>query len=62
MYCFCMLKLNRILAYVFVKIEFQKAKDVILTSGEYLETDKTPIDINSFNADSYNLISFTYMK
>lgn len=49
-------------AYSVIEIELQKCEDLILTSGEYLETDRTPIGINSYNVDSYNLISFNYMK
>ena len=48
-------------AYKFIEIELHKCEDLIITSGEYLETDKTPIGINSFNEDSYNLASFQYM-
>lgn len=48
-------------AYKFIEIELQKCEDLIRTSGEYLETDKTPIGINSVNNDSYNLVSFQYM-
>ena len=47
--------------YNFIEIELHKCEDLILTSGEYLETDRTPIGINSFNEDSYNLVSFQYM-
>jgi len=48
-------------AYKFIEIELHKCEDLIITSGEYLETDKTPIGINSVNNDSYNLACFQYM-
>ena len=42
--------------YIFIKIEFQKAEDVILTSGEYLETDRTPIGTQSYDSSRFNLL------
>ena len=42
--------------YNFIKIEFQKAEDVILTSGEYLETDRTPIGTQSYDSSRFNLL------
>ena len=44
-------------AYVFIKIEFQKAEDVIRTSGEYLETDKTPIGTSPVNRERFRLLT-----
>ena len=44
-------------AYSYVEIKLEKFEDVILTSGEYLETDKTLIGINPANSGSFNLMS-----
>ena len=41
--------------YKEIEIELTGCDDVILTSGEYLETDKFPIGISSSNEDIYNI-------
>lgn len=39
-----------------LEIHFEKCEDVILTSGEYLETDRTPIGTQSYDSSSFNLM------
>lgn len=48
--------------YNCLEIHLEKCEDVILTSGEYLETGKMPIGVSSIDDSGYNFFNGTYNK
>ena len=47
-------------AYNYIEIELEKFEDVIVTSGEYLETDKTSIGVKNADSSSFNFMNNVY--